>query len=428
MGRRHPKKQRTSMISSEESVAGAPTLSDPLDVSSVRELIMVALAGYLPNPPASRRRAADQAVHTLTMAYPSSKVVHDQAWQLVIHDVFVQTWANGWLPIDVYHLAVKKLPREVHDYFAHYVTEHFEKFPRHSVHPRCLDQVRSIAQAARPMGFLHIDQLVELVGRIASLPVTPLIVPVPGDYVPTANEPAEVEVDGRMLEKVRALLAKAESTEFAAEAETFTAGAQRLMAKHSIDAALLAATQPEQVRRGAVTWRVHVEKPYDSQKSLLLGQVASANRCQAVWSPSVGVMSVVGFDAEVRAVETLFTSLLVQANAAMLREGAKHHADGSSRTRSFRNTFLQAFAVRIGERLAEATAAETTAAASSSRSLLPVLAQREQAVEHELHRIAPNIKQRKIRVANDAEGWHSGSAAADLASLASEKPLRPDRS
>ncbi|MEE3919447.1 DUF2786 domain-containing protein [Micromonospora sp. BRA006-A] len=43
----------------------------------------------------------------------------------------------------------------------------------------------------------------------------------------------------RMLDRVRALLAKAESTGYPAEAEAFTAKAQELMARHSIDAALL---------------------------------------------------------------------------------------------------------------------------------------------------------------------------------------------
>ena len=44
-----------------------------------------------------------------------------------------------------------------------------------------------------------------------------------------------------MLDKVRALLAKAESTEFPEEAGALTSRAQQLMARYSIDHALLAA-------------------------------------------------------------------------------------------------------------------------------------------------------------------------------------------
>jgi hypothetical protein len=47
--------------------------------------------------------------------------------------------------------------------------------------------------------------------------------------------------DRRMLDRVRALLAKAESTEFPKEAEALSARAQELMARHRIDRALLAA-------------------------------------------------------------------------------------------------------------------------------------------------------------------------------------------
>ncbi|MFD0595252.1 DUF2786 domain-containing protein [Catellatospora coxensis] len=45
--------------------------------------------------------------------------------------------------------------------------------------------------------------------------------------------------DQRMLDRIRALLAKAESTGFPEEAEAFTAKAQQLMARHSIDHALI---------------------------------------------------------------------------------------------------------------------------------------------------------------------------------------------
>jgi hypothetical protein len=60
---------------------------------------------------------------------------------------------------------------------------------------------------------------------------------------------------------------------------------------------------------------------------------------------------VVGFASDVEAVELLFTSLLVQAQAALQAAGARKRGDGSSRTRSFRQSFLVAYATRIQERL-----------------------------------------------------------------------------
>lgn len=80
-----------------------------------------------------------------------------------------------------------------------------------------------------------------------------------------------------------------------------------------------------------------------------------ANRCRSVWQKALGISTAIGFPSDLDAVELLFTSLLVQANTAMLREGTKRDAYGRSRTRAFRQSFLVAYALRIGERLSQAT-------------------------------------------------------------------------
>src|ERR1035437_9378523 len=75
----------------------------------------------------------------------------------------------------------------------------------------------------------------------------PPLCPLPGTVRPAAAaRPSaaagpERPADERILGKIRALLAKAESTEFTEEAEALSARAQELMAKYSIDHALLAA-------------------------------------------------------------------------------------------------------------------------------------------------------------------------------------------
>ena len=51
--------------------------------------------------------------------------------------------------------------------------------------------------------------------------------------------------------------------------------------------------------------------------------MAQANRCRVVWSKDLGLVTVIGFPADLDAVELLFTSLLVQANTAMLRAGGE---------------------------------------------------------------------------------------------------------
>ena len=114
-----------------------------------------------------------------------------------------------------------------------------------------------------------------------------------------------------MLDRVRALLAKAESSQFPQEAEAFTAKAQELMARHSIDAALLAGAGsggdvPEGVRLGT-------DKPYDEAKALLIQQVAEANRCRSVWSDDLGFATVLGFPADLEAVEAAGRATLSRA-------------------------------------------------------------------------------------------------------------------
>jgi hypothetical protein len=212
-------------------------------------------------------------------------------------------------------------------------------------------------------------------------------------------------------------LAKAESTTYAAEAETFTAGAQALMARHSIDAALLAAASDDM--QGPAGLRVWIDAPYESAKVTLLSAVGQANHCRTVWLKPLGVCTLVGFEADLVAVDALFTSLLVQATHAMTVEGPRVDGIGRSRTRAFRHSFLVAFADRIAERLAEAARGvqqQATREAGGDR-LLPVLAARDAEVERQMAELFPRLGRGSRISAGNGEGWASGRAAADRAAL-----------
>lgn len=225
-------------------------------------------------------------------------------------------------------------------------------------------------------------------------------------------------IDERVLSRIRALLAKAESTTFPAEAETFTAGAQALMARHSIDHAQLSAldhgSSEEPIGR-----RIGIDHPYESPKAMLLGAVAEANRCRAVWSRGLGFCTVIGFPTDLDAVELLFTSLLVQATTGMMQAGSRTDGYGRSRTRSFRQAFLTAYASRIGQRLAEATGTETSKAATgpAGKNLLPMLAARNEAVDETVAAMFPSITNHVVRTVLNREGWFSGINAANQAAI-----------
>lgn len=272
----------------------------------------------------------------------------------------------------------------------------------------------------------------ETLFALASLREIGLLCPPPGAArrgTVRADAGPQGKSDQRVLDRVRALLAKAESTEFPEEAEALTARAQELMARHSIDEALLAASAPGRTGTGQASGlRLFIESPYEAAKAALLDVIASANRCRAVWHKDLGLGSVLGFPGDLQAVELMFTSLLVQATTALVAAGSRQDAWGRSRTRSFRQSFLAAYAQRIGERLAEAAgAAERQAAARTPGSnLLPVLAARHRAVDDAVDAMFPRLTRRRARSVSDREGWITGRAAADLANLHGRRQVTGD--
>jgi Protein of unknown function (DUF2786) len=218
-----------------------------------------------------------------------------------------------------------------------------------------------------------------------------------------------------VLERVRALLAKAESTTFAAEAEACTAKAQELMARHRIDRAVIEAAG----HRGEepVGRRLGVDDPYADAKAMLLANVADANGCRAVWSKVLGFTTVFGFADELDVVEELFTSLLVQATSALRRAGPKQDRYGRSRTTRFRRSFLVAYAVRIGQRLRETVdAAVDSASAEIGVALVPILTARTEATAAAAERAFPNLGSFSSS-ATDGEGWYAGTLFGDQVEL-----------
>ncbi|CAM5251924.1 hypothetical protein STENM223S_04776 [Streptomyces tendae] len=170
-----------------------------------------------------------------------------------------------------------------------------------------------------------------------------------------------------------------------------------------------------------------MEPPYEQAKAVLLDAVADANHCRAVWNEAFGFSTVVGFEADLEAVELLYTSLLVQAEAAMTKAEAGQRAGGRKRTKTFRQSFLAAYAHRAGTRLRAAARAATAESAATGAAaevdLLPVLASREAAVTDRTERMFPETTTTRLRGAGDAAGWTEGTRAADAARVGHRRPL-----
>ena len=211
------------------------------------------------------------------------------------------------------------------------------------------------------------------------------------------------------LAKVRALLAKAESTQFDEEAEALSAKAQELITRYALDQLLHGASPGG---TGHHVRRLWLDAPYTRAKANLVHVVAEANRCRAAFAQGCDFSVVVGAAHDIEAVELVVTSLLVQADAAMLRHSRQ--TSGRARTRSFRQSFLLAYAARIGERLRAAT--RDAVDARDDGRLLPALLDHDAKVEAAFDAMVPH-RAAAGPAATSADGWAAGTVAADLARL-----------
>jgi hypothetical protein len=341
-------------------------------------------------------------------------------------------WERGWAPEDLHQVARRRLDAVAVGYLIDAIAEESQCYAKATVAQRWSEDLGQIGavvwwEPAQTGGHLlqwvrrharsladALSTVIQVLAMLLALPVLPTIIAPPGSAA--ARAAPRRGVDQKMLARVRALLAKAESTTFPEEAEALSTKAQELMSRYSlerivVDSAGSAGSDPYP----AAARRLWLDNPYVAAKALLVGAVAEANRCRTVLSEALGFTTVLGDEVDLEIVELLSTSLLVQATRAMVSAGSQISRTGRSRTRSYRQSFLLAYATRIGERLSTARDVSTAAVADSAR-LLPVLAARERVVEELFESMFPQSVSRSYSVGN-AAGWYAGRAAADLAVL-----------
>lgn len=274
--------------------------------------------------------------------------------EIVLGDLLVRVVhavaEGGWAPADLAELVRRNLGPAYVPTLAAALHEDCREHPRGHAWQSGVDKIA--AQPALPLG--RGDVLRSTLGLAALLTHTPLL----SDTV--ATTPREGGPEHPKLARVRALLAKAESTEYDEEAEALSAKAQELISRYALDRLVDEGAAPGG-GDALHTRRLWIDAPYVRAKATLVSAVASANRCRAASAERWGFCVVVGAAHDLDAVELLLTSLLVQANAAMLRHGRRTDLAGTTRTRSFRQSFLTAYATRIGQRLAAANVAAARA-------------------------------------------------------------------
>ena len=221
-----------------------------------------------------------------------------------------------------------------------------------------------------------------------------------------------------VIRKVQALLAKAESTQFEAEAEALYAKAQELMLRHAIDEATIA----QAAVKGQIAKPIKLTMTYSTNdanlpgKKQLLMAIARHNRCKAVFytgSKREQTAVIVGFEDDVRFVELLYASLLLQAQ----RDGSRaYRVSNTTKGRKvFLTQFMLGFAQTINRRMDE-VATKITGEAGHSAAL--ALRDREDIVADALADFFPNLRSAKrSRLASDWTARAAGSKAAENADI-----------
>lgn len=220
----------------------------------------------------------------------------------------------------------------------------------------------------------------------------------------------------KILNRVRALLTQAEDKAVTPqEAEAFSRKAEELIAKYSVDIALLEA-KTDKGKPGQR--KIKVANPYAKPKVVLLNGITLAHSCKAIWHSSQGYVTVVGYESDLEVVEMLYASLLLQATNASL----KAETPVWENTRSFRTSFWYGFASRASHRLEEMKAkAEREAVENSTAGTALVLRDRQADVDQAFREAFPSTRKASGGRVGSGSGFGAGRSAANRADLGGQR-------
>ena len=379
--------------------------------------------------------AGGQLQRTPAIAGPAARSVAAY-FQRIDGDVLVATieeWLGyivgsvvgcGWTPTDLGEIVARRCSGGQLPLLAALLTAETARHSDDLVAPQWIAELEHLPTPEEPelRSLASLERAFVLAAVLIGLPTIEQTIPPPGSR---QHSPSRVDdtSSSKHLTRVRALLAKAESTDSVEEAEALSAKAQELISSHALGRLL---EEPVAGHSEVVARRLWIDTPYVRAKSSLVHQVAETNRCRAVFTERLEFMTVIGEHRDLDAVELMTASLLVQAQTAMLAHGSQFDRGGTSRTRSFRQSFLVAYAARIGERL-HAASEEAVAETGKEKALVPVLRRHAEHVDAARDEMFPQLRKGRGTSITNGEGWAAGTAAADLASLSAHKNVTAQR-
>jgi hypothetical protein len=264
------------------------------------------------------------------------------------------------------------------------------------------------------------------------------------DHSYSMNQAVDPELQ-KVINQIASLLAKAENSEFPAEAEAFEEKASAKMARYNIDRAMLLASAPEVEEIISSTVSVP-SGPYVRPRTSLLAKIATALGCEIVyWSSwESRQVNILGFASDVHQTEAYYTQLLAQMADAVKAEKVPN---GTAAV-SFRRSFMVGFAQTAGSRLqkhvkesAEQAQKELDDARANdekvfSRNAAPglnddalpvtvamVLAGKSERVADEFKKRHPRVRSARPPSAVVRNGFLAGQSAGEKASFGSSESI-----
>src|SRR4051794_24097650 len=269
--------------------------------STVDDVLRLVLAGArLAAQPGVTGAELDRVVDRLLVR--DLAVDSDGHAQEVLRSLLPPLWEGGWQPADVTHVVRRRVSSRASRLIAAVITEEAsaEGVAARAPHAWAAQLAEIDSEARTVTGWWRAERIapaagwrdvLRVVGLLRGLPRLEQLLPPPSGWSAAllADSGWEEAVDARALSRIRGLLAKAESTDFEAEAEALTAKAQELMARHAIDTAMLGRRGGAPAAAGEVqARRLHLDDPHPEAKAPLRQAGGAADGGGGGPMPAVG--------------------------------------------------------------------------------------------------------------------------------------------